>query len=279
MEQTSNSVQHTKKRSISIQVSLNGFSFCIHECPKRIVTKSYHRFPVQQTPERLLDKIKSEFETNPELQQVFEEIHVVYDHEMYTFVPSSYFSPTDLRMYLSQTVKVFDTDYISSDPLEGGEMQSIYIPFTNINNYFFDTFGSFDYHHVSTLLVEMLLHKEKYATDVKVYVYVGISFFYIIIINSGRLVLCNTFTYTTKEDFIYYLLFTTQQVSLDPEIFNLILMGYINEESDLYEAAYTYVRNVSFYNTYEHRFQSASDTIQISHHDIIHLLPITSVCE
>ena len=279
MEQTSNSTQHTHKKSISIQVSLNGFSFCIHECPRRIVGKLYHRFPVQQTPERLLDKIKAEFETKPELQQTFEEIHVVYDHEMYTFVPRDYFSPTDLRIHLSQTVKVFDTDYISSDPLQDGEIQSVYIPFTNVNNYFFDNFGTFDYHHVSTLLVDMILNKEKYSTEIKVYAYVGISFFYLVVIKAGRLLLCNTFTYTTKEDFIYYLLFTTQQLLLDPETFKLILMGYINENSDLYEAAYKYVRHVSFYNVFEHRFRPATDDIQISHHDVVHLLPITTICE
>ena len=55
----------------------------------------------------------------------------------------------------------------------------------------------------------------------------------------------NTFDYTTKEDFIYYLLFTAEQLGLNPEEFPLVLLGNVTKEDELFKIAYTYIRNVS----------------------------------
>ena len=58
----------------------------------------------------------------------------------------------------------------------------------------------------------------------------------------------NIFEYETKEDFIYYILFTLEQLELSPEETNISIMGAINEQSELYEILYTYIRNISFFN-------------------------------
>jgi hypothetical protein len=52
-----------------------------------------------------------------------------------------------------------------------------------------------------------------------------------VIVKDKELLFCNTFTYETKEDFIYYILFTTEQLKLDPEDLDLILLGNIHEDS------------------------------------------------
>jgi hypothetical protein len=61
----------------------------------------------------------------------------------------------------------------------------------------------------------------------------------------------NSFDYQTKEDFIYYLLFTTEQLNLNPEYIKLQLLGDISEESEWFEMAYTYIRNVSLLDVSE----------------------------
>ena len=55
----------------------------------------------------------------------------------------------------------------------------------------------------------------------------------------------NSFDFSTKEDFIYYLLFTTEQLNLNPENFKVQLLGLISEDSEFFEIAYKYIRNVS----------------------------------
>ena len=64
-----------------------------------------------------------------------------------------------------------------------------------------------------------------------------------------QLQLFNTFEYQTADDFLYYLLFTAEQLHLNPETLKLLLLGDISENDGLYQKAYQYIRNVDFLDT------------------------------
>jgi hypothetical protein len=66
-----------------------------------------------------------------------------------------------------------------------------------------------------------------------------------VVVENNLLKFYNRFEYLTKEDFIYYLLFTAEQLQLNPEEFPLVLMGAITEADELYQIAYKYIRDVS----------------------------------
>ena len=72
--------------------------------------------------------------------------------------------------------------------------------------------------------------------------------FEIVVVENNLLKFYNRFEYITKEDFIYYLLFTAEQLQLNPEEFPLVLMGTIDQEDEFYKIAYKYIRDVSFLN-------------------------------
>jgi len=69
----------------------------------------------------------------------------------------------------------------------------------------------------------------------------------IVVLKNKKLELYNIFSFTTKEDFIYYILFVAEQLKLNPEEINVILLGAIEKESELFTILYQYIRNVSFY--------------------------------
>ena len=48
--------------------------------------------------------------------------------------------------------------------------------------------------------------------------------------------------------FIYYILFTAEQLNLNPETLNLVFIGDITEDDEIYNIAYKYIRNISFGN-------------------------------
>jgi hypothetical protein len=77
------------------------------------------------------------------------------------------------------------------------------------------------------------------------YINIETSHFEIITAANNALKFYNRFDYNTKEDFIYYLLFTAEQLELNPEEFPLILMGAIDESDERYKIVYKYIRNVS----------------------------------
>ncbi len=162
-------------------------------------------------------------------------------------MPQPFFKEDNLASYLNYNLKVLKNDFIAFDVLENTEMVNVYIPFVHLNNFFFEKFGSFNYKHSSSVLVETLLKKNLNSNPVDFYVNVENGFIQITVIKQKKLIFYNAFNFKTKEDFIYSILLTAEQLNLNPEEFKLTLMGEIEKESELFTTVYNYVRHVEFY--------------------------------
>tara|TARA_R110000751_G_scaffold282357_1_gene385487 strand:- start:55 stop:654 length:600 start_codon:yes stop_codon:yes gene_type:complete len=170
----------------------------------------------------------------------------LYQNELSCLVPNDLFDENNMADYLKFNAKILKTDYISYDTLSTNDSANVYVPLVNINNYIFETFGSFDYKHSSTVLIETLLQITPSNTGTTLYINVNGATFEIIAIKNKVLHFYNTFEYSSKEDFIYYILFTLEQLKLDPETIKIVLLGGINKNDELFEIIYKYIRFVEF---------------------------------
>ncbi|HLV14734.1 MAG TPA: DUF3822 family protein [Xanthomarina sp.] len=248
---------------LSIQISLNGLSFCILNQDTNTISYLKHfEKDKKLSPFEALDFLKLLFSTEKELQEDFNNVHVIYINELATIVPKALFNEDYLADYLKFNSKILKSDFIAYDHLNINDSVSVYVPYVNVNNYIYDTFGSFTYSHFSTILVDKILQIEKHSENVKLYVHVNKDHFEIVVSNQGKLNLYNTFDYSSKEDFIYYILFTIEQLKLNPEKINVVLLGDIEQESNLYEILYKYIRHISFgkrIDTYKYLNEPKSD--------------------
>ncbi len=241
------SLQNTKDIALSIQFSLDGFSFCITDTKRKEIVyfTSYLFDETLKSPKDLLDEIKVIFNKDKNLQHDFSAIEVIHENYLSTLVPELYFNENSLQNYLSYTVKTFKNDFITYDSIDLIEAKNVYIPYVNINNYIFQNFGEFEYKHHHTILLQKLLSKK--PSDEKVmYVNVAKNNFDIVVLEEEAVVFLNSFTYQTKEDFLYHILFTAEQLQLDTEEFQLMFLGAISKNSDIYKITHNYVRNVSY---------------------------------
>jgi len=242
--QTNNKIDQSKNFILSIQVSLSGLSFCVLESNSNSVTYfKQFKFDKKNTPAEVLTQLALCLDTEEELQPNFQNINVIHENELSALVPKSLFNEEHLADYLKFSTKILDTDYISYDEVIVNESFNVYVPYVNINNFLYERFGRFIFKHYSTILIETILNLEKSSTS-KMYVHVSDFHFEIVIVENKKLKLYNTFEYHTKEDFIYYILFTAEQLQLNPEEFPLILMGKITAGDELYTITYNYVRHV-----------------------------------
>lgn len=234
-------------KKLALLVSLNGFSFaCFDTISDKIIKlKSFHfnNFKNSNSIEELFMEV---FNQNTELSEKYDEIQIIHSNNLNTFVPVALFDHEFMGSYLQYNNKVFETDFFAFDTLEKFEMNNVYIPYVNMNNFFIDRFGSFDYKHAGTILVSKLLEYSKNIDERKMFVYCSETHFEIIVVQNQKLLFYNSFEYKTKEDFLYYILFTAEQLQLNPELFKLEFLGNIDQKSPLYEITYKYVRNVSF---------------------------------
>ncbi|MBT8289287.1 MAG: DUF3822 family protein, partial [Muriicola sp.] len=59
--------------------------------------------------------------------------------------------------------------------------------------------------------------------------------------------LFNNFTYKTPEDFLYYLMFSLEQLEFDTNEIKLRLFGAIEEGDAVFELCQEYIQNFSIY--------------------------------
>lgn len=244
---TNNTEAIKSNKNLSIQISLNGLSFCILNTESNtIVFLKEISTEKPETPYKILDLLTAAFETEKELQTPFNAIQVIHENELATLVPEALFDEAHLADYLKFNSKILRSDFISFDTIDSNKSMNVYVPYVNINNYIYEQFGAFSYTHFSTVLISGILKQELDATDIKMYVHIAKTHFEIIVVNHGKLMLYNSFEYTTKEDFIYYILFTAEQLQLNPDTFILLLLGSIKEQDELHTIAYKYIRHIRF---------------------------------
>ena len=245
---TTKIIKDTYSKEISIQFSLDGFSFCIcNAATKELQHLTSHTFENSiATPELLLSEIESLFNQNSVLKQEFETVTIIHHNHLSTLVPTALFNENELKLYLDYNIKTLTNDFIAFDSLSQLDIKNVYVPYININNYFFQKFGEFEYKHHSTILIDKLILHSKNNTEKQFFVNVAGAHFDIVVIENSKLLFYNSFSYKTKEDFIYYILFTAEQLKLNPEKFLLYFIGDIEKDSEIYNITYQYIRNVNF---------------------------------
>lgn len=233
---------------LSIQVSLNGLSFCVFDSVSNKIIKTQNQvFEQTLNPYQLLKELKQMLNKYQLTTQKFTEVVVVHRNQLFGLVPKPLFDENELANYLKFNTKILANDHLAFDEIDSHDMVNVYVPFVNINNYIYELYGEFTYKHNGTVMAESLLKGQSKAINPICYVYVLENQMDVTILDQKQLVLFNSFTFHTKEDFLYYLLFTLEQLKLSTETIPLKLFGDVEEDDELYKLCYKYVKNISIF--------------------------------
>lgn len=242
---------HKILKELSIQVNLNGLSFCIFNTSTKSIdfTKTLN-FKEKLTPFDTLNHLKAELASNSIFSDNFSAVRVIHYNELATIVPKAFYDEAHNAEYLKFNSKILKTDFIASDDLKNLDAVSVYVPYVNINNYIFDTFGTFSYQHASTVFLDSIcdnnLNNQSFCVNIEK------NTMQVAIFNSGQLELYNYFEFYAPEDFIYYVLFTCEQKKINPEDLKLFITGDIKQNDANYAIAYKYIKAIEIIDNSEH---------------------------
>tara|TARA_R110000850_G_scaffold277086_1_gene422329 strand:+ start:56451 stop:57281 length:831 start_codon:yes stop_codon:yes gene_type:complete len=241
-----NKIDINATKRLSVQVHLNGLSFLMQDEDSHTGVFFKHiTFDSALMPEEVLTEIKKAYETYEELNQSVKEFTLVHQNLLFTLVPKAVFYEDQAANYLNFNAKLLPTDYVAYDTLETLDLINVYVPLTNVNNYFFERYGEFTYKHAASVFIESIIAQERNNNDIKMFVHLYKRQMDVLVTKGKKIQLFNSFYHTTPEDFIYYILFIAEQLSLNPDEFPLHLSGNIKKKDPYFEIAYTYIRNVT----------------------------------
>lgn len=254
-------------KKLSIQISLNGLSFCVLDSIGNTILKQESIFfPDELNPYQILKKLKELFEENDITKNKFSDVTVIHRNSLFSIVPKALFNEKELVNYLKFNAKILANDHVVYDDIIAYDMVNIYVPFVNINNYIFDLFGEFEFKHNGTVLIQSLLNNTTNEKEPICYVNVLSNQIDVVVIENKKLILFNSFDFHSKEDFIYYILFVLEQLKLNTETVKLKLFGAIEEGDELYDICHTYVRDVAVYipSNLKHHIENADTSIDFT---------------
>ncbi|TDT37192.1 uncharacterized protein DUF3822 [Maribacter spongiicola] len=235
-------------KKLSIQVSLNGLSFCVADTvSQKLLISDKVDFSDEKNPMTVKDELEKLFQKHDIENMQFDEVVTVHRNTLFGLVPKSLFNPNNLNEYLKFNTKVLANDVLAYDEVENHDLVNVYVPYVNINNYIYDLFGVFDFMHNGTVLLQSLLNNQTQNQEITCFAHVNKNQLDITVLNQRKLLLYNSFKYNTKEDFVYYLLFVLEQLELDPKTVLVKLFGEIEEDDEIYQLCYKYIQNISIF--------------------------------
>ncbi|WP_262420297.1 DUF3822 family protein [Flagellimonas meishanensis] len=250
-ERTTNIAQESTEntfKKLSIQVGLNGLSFCaVDTVSNKILLFEKVDFKLTSTPYLMLKELKNVLNEHKDALKDFSEVVVIHKNGLFSLVPKPLFHKDELPNYLKFNAKIMANDQIAYDEIENQDIVNVYVPYTNVNNHIFDLFGEFEFKHSGSVLISMLLNQGRMGTDPVCYVQVSKKEMEMVVISEKKLLFYNQFEYGTKEDLLYFLLFSLEQLQVDLEKIQLKLFGSIDEGDALYELCRKYIGNVSVF--------------------------------
>ncbi|WP_339751755.1 DUF3822 family protein [uncultured Winogradskyella sp.] len=258
-------------KELSIQIHLNGLSFCIlNRTSNTIEFLKTINFDHKLTPYEVLNRLKAELSSNTVFSEDFDAVLVIHQNELATIVPKALYNENHKADYLKFNSKILRTDYITKDEITINDSINVYVPYVNINNYIFETFGEFVYKHSSSILIDTIIQNAEATKSSEVYININRSTIELLVVDKTQLLLFNVFEYNSKEDFIYYVLFVFEQLKLNVETTLIKLSGYIDKGDETYSFLYTYVRHIDFISTnYNFEISNTMESKNLHHYYLI----------
>ncbi|MBR4156604.1 MAG: DUF3822 family protein [Bacteroidales bacterium] len=231
---------------LAIQYSLDGLSFVIFDTEEqKFICLKHYRFSEKNV------NIKSlilELQEREEWKlDDFKSVKILIDNNLNTFVPKDYYQKELEKDYLSM-LNIKGETSIKSDSLTN-DIINIYTAPSDIDDILSEYNNKINIVHTSSVIIESLVKEfSERIQGMRAFVNVKNNSYELTIINDTNLIFHNYFNFNTKEDFLYFILFTFEQLKIDNESIPLYFMGLIEEKSVLVELCSRYVRNIRFFN-------------------------------
>lgn len=247
-KETNNPEETTENafHKLSIQVSLDGLSFCVLDTLSNSLALSHSvHFKQDVSPFDLHRELRESFAEKGVLEFVFSEVVAIHRNALFTLVPQPLFDPDHLANYLKFNARIQASDHLDYDRLEGLDMVNVYVPFANVNNYIYDLFGEFEFRHSATVLLESLLKLPSSRQGTLCFLHLSGTQMDLALFANRKLLFYNSFPFSGPQEVIYYLLFSLEQLGLDPAVTRVRLFGEVGEGDPVYEQCAEFFEQVS----------------------------------
>ncbi|MFO7869666.1 MAG: DUF3822 family protein [Bacteroidales bacterium] len=176
----------------------------------------------------------------------YKQISCMYSSHHITIAPKSLCKQDDLRTILQFNHEIDKDESVYAYSLTNSDAVLVYAVSQQLIDMCRGRFEqSFDmFPHSASLLESSILHN-KLEDGYSVFISLESSFFDIVILHKGNIIMYNTFSFANINDYVYYIMNVFEQLQLNQMKTPVVLTGRISKTSSYYEATCMFIKNVT----------------------------------
>lgn len=213
----------------------------------RFLALEVFHFPESENAHRLKDLLEHSVSKSKLLRSYeFSRARIGLTSTQYTLVPDALFKSGDEKKYFHFNFRGQTEMSVLNSSVSAFQLQTVYGVEEELLKTIEHLFQEPKIiHHSEAVMNNLNLRLRSYGGKMA-WLNVRPTGIDIAVTDGRKLVLLNSFERNNNEDSLYYVLFTYEQLGLDPENTILNLSGEIEPESSMYKLLYTYIRNITF---------------------------------
>ncbi len=277
--------ENNENYRLSIQLRLNGFSFAIVDPVekkliqiKEFIVGDKLGQTIEEKWHLVMDNLTQLIEAKVIVPKLFQKVIISFQNMDYTFIPTSLFLEEKKETLLGFSQKIEYPFQIIDGKIAGTDRMIVSAIYKPLYLYLYNYFSEFELIHSIHVLQNQInkIHKNKKLGN-RIYVSVTNRDMHIIAMQDETLLMSNSFSFTAKEDFVYFILLAYDQLNMNAEQDSLFFLGDIGRSSAIYNICWQYIRNIYFIPDHK-EINMGSDFDQISVHQYYTLIH-TALCE
>jgi hypothetical protein len=237
-------INSTENYDLSVQVSPDGFSFCVLDTIRNKYVL-FRPFEPEENKYYNAETVKDIISNDDFLTKKFKKTKIVIPSSKFTLVPSALFDPGKKVEYFLFNHLKEENEIIFSNKIDGPDTFLIFStlkPFVDILDNFFP--GVQLVNHIKPLL-RHISYTRKTVSGHYIHVHVERDFFNLIVFSNNSLLLCNTFSYRNISDILYYVLNVFKSLNINQEE-KIYFSGLTGKYDDLTSNFSIYIRHILF---------------------------------
>lgn len=238
-------LKRTSEYHLSIQLGLDGFSFCILDISRNKYIAFRHIPLIVGKVQFLPQKIEILFEEEEKLNASFHSVSITYSGINATLFPKEFSMASDSLKLEALTGETNRTEEIRTEDLPGFNYQIVYSFPRQIINLFNRKYTEFRFKHKSIPLLATVLDQRNEKTN-SLLINFEKKYIRMIALKGSQIVLYNSFYFKNESDFLFHTLNVWHNLQFDAERDEILIGGFVADDSSYIRQIKKYISNVLF---------------------------------
>ncbi len=227
----------------------DSFQYAILDSDKNafLALAAYRSAELPGSTEALYGQLEAAFSADSNLHRKYPSVVIGIDTPFHTLVPAAFFEKDSIGDYLGFNFSLPGNNIAGHDRVTEIDAENIFGYQPELEVMIRKNFpGAVMVHRSTAFLKTAFQHHLQSGTLQGMYLNLRNPFIDIASFEGHKAVFFNSFSCRSKEDVLYFTLYTLEQLKLRPESVNLSLCGSVDAGSEIYTLLEQYIRPVGF---------------------------------